>query len=271
MSKIVTLDNLKTAHNLVKPQLDKKLIIPAEEGNLGDILIKTEDSHKWVTVNKAETIVPEENGEYIKCYSSKDNIFVYIPYTEYSVSSDLEPIGIAIKTSDHSATVSLYMCSDNTPDSGYTNLQNLQRIIFGRLNQGLRLTTNSKTEFVGKEATQQLLEDCVDEKWKFSEDLTNLNNTDYYYAACSCWRFHTNGTNQGDWYLPGQCEFLWVHNTNYANIRQSVFGGRNFTVSLWTSYKASASQAYAYTPSSNSFTLSQVNNTSMIALPFSDF
>lgn len=38
--------------------------------------------------------------------------------------------------------------------------------------------------------------------WKTASTITNKYNVGYFPAACCCWRFHTDGTKQGDWYLP---------------------------------------------------------------------
>lgn len=46
--------------------------------------------------------------------------------------------------------------------------------------------------------------------WKTASAITNGYSSGYYPAACCCWRYHTNGTNQGDWYLPSCGEFGYV-------------------------------------------------------------
>lgn len=42
--------------------------------------------------------------------------------------------------------------------------------------------------------------------------IENKTGNGYYPAACCCWRYHTLGTNQGDWYLPtlGELGYCWV-------------------------------------------------------------
>lgn len=40
--------------------------------------------------------------------------------------------------------------------------------------------------------------------------IENNGNAGYSPAACCCWRYHTEGTNQGDWYLPAEGELGYV-------------------------------------------------------------
>ena len=46
--------------------------------------------------------------------------------------------------------------------------------------------------------------------WKTASTITHSTNSGYYPAACCCWRFHTAGTVQGQWYLPAAGEFGYV-------------------------------------------------------------
>lgn len=38
--------------------------------------------------------------------------------------------------------------------------------------------------------------------WKTASTITNRAIDNCLPAACCCWRYHTDGTQQGDWYLP---------------------------------------------------------------------
>lgn len=46
--------------------------------------------------------------------------------------------------------------------------------------------------------------------WKTDSVIVNNDGSGYYPAACCCWRYHTEGTKQGDWYLPSAGEFGYV-------------------------------------------------------------
>lgn len=56
--------------------------------------------------------------------------------------------------------------------------------------------------------------------WKTDESLTN-NFGMFSPAACACWRFHTKGTNQGDWYLPA-CGELGYCASRYDKIVRTL-------------------------------------------------
>ena len=40
--------------------------------------------------------------------------------------------------------------------------------------------------------------------WQTDNFIINTSDPNYAPAVCCCWRYHTLGTNQGDWYL-GAC------------------------------------------------------------------
>lgn len=46
--------------------------------------------------------------------------------------------------------------------------------------------------------------------WKTASSITNSWKSGYYPAVCCCWRYYTNGTKQGDWYLPACGELGYI-------------------------------------------------------------
>ena len=46
--------------------------------------------------------------------------------------------------------------------------------------------------------------------WKTASSITNNYGFGYYPPACCCWRYHTEGTSQGDWYLPACGELGYI-------------------------------------------------------------
>ena len=72
-------------------------------------------------------------------------------------------------------------------------------------------TYNLLGYFDGREKTREVLKFATTQPaWK--TDPTILMNTDAgsYPAACACWRYHTEGTKQGDWYIPSTGETGYV-------------------------------------------------------------
>lgn len=89
--------------------------------------------------------------------------------------------------------------------------------------------------------------------WKTASNITNNSEAGYYPAACCCWRYHTDGTKQGDWYLPacGELGYMIVRFnkinetiTNLINAYGSSIGvtldGNNY---YWSSSESSSDRA----------------------------
>lgn len=70
---------------------------------------------------------------------------------------------------------------------------------------------NVLSYFDGKQNTQILCSKATAQlDWKTSTTIINNYKIGYYPAFCACWRYHTTGTNQGDWYLPACGELGYV-------------------------------------------------------------
>lgn len=78
-------------------------------------------------------------------------------------------------------------------------------------------TDNALSDFKGYE-NSLILTSLVNAQsnWKTATTITNRYNGRYYPGACCCWRFHTLGTNQGDWYLPAMGELGYMFNRLYT-------------------------------------------------------
>ena len=65
----------------------------------------------------------------------------------------------------------------------------------------------------GKENTANILslDNSYSTDWKTSSIIQNIGDNQYIHpAAQCCWRYHTVGTNQGDWYLPSAGEIGYI-------------------------------------------------------------
>ena len=72
-------------------------------------------------------------------------------------------------------------------------------------------TSNCLADFNGKQNTQILCDLAKSQAdWKTASTIENRSTEGYYPAACCCWRFYTEGTKQGDWYLPACGELGYV-------------------------------------------------------------
>lgn len=72
-------------------------------------------------------------------------------------------------------------------------------------------STNILADFDGKGATKRFLDAATAQPdWKTDAVLENESGAGYSPAACSAWRYHTEGTNQGDWYIPSLAELIYI-------------------------------------------------------------
>ena len=72
-------------------------------------------------------------------------------------------------------------------------------------------TANALSDFAGKSNTEFLCSKATAQTdWRTATTITNDTNAGYQPAACACWRYHTAGTAQGDWYLPASGELGYV-------------------------------------------------------------
>lgn len=105
---------------------------------------------------------------------------------------------------------------------------------------------NATSDFKGKSNTDILISLAVSQSnWKTADSIINEGSEGYSPAACCCWRFHTLGTNQGDWYLPAAGELGYIM-PRYNKINNSInkliesygqIGVTLGTQAYWTSTK----------------------------------
>ena len=71
--------------------------------------------------------------------------------------------------------------------------------------------TNAFSDYNGQQNSEYLtMYDTDDEGWKTSEQIANAVNVGGSPSARCCWRYHTIGTDQGDWYLPSCAELGYI-------------------------------------------------------------
>lgn len=143
------------------------------------------------------------NSKLVTTYRGNWNSTTY-PISQY------EPIAINIyPASQASDGKSRYMAlkwASNTSDTGSTSNVSL---VWG--NSG-DITSTDQTALNGRENTDKALA---------LADGTTANTQAAFAAFAAVNRFRTNGTNQGDWYLPSYAE-LSLYQANYADINAKI-------------------------------------------------
>lgn len=140
--------------------------------------------------------------------------------TTYPIAQ-YEPIAINIYPSSQASDgKSRYMAlkwASNTSDTGSTSYVSLA---WG--NNGDNLTSTDETALNGRENTDKALA---------LADGTTANTQAAFAAFAAVNRFRTNGTNQGDWYLPSKGE-LSLYQSNYADINAKITAIKNASSSI---------------------------------------
>lgn len=130
------------------------------------------------------------------------SLYGYIPLMRNGMSSKFEcPHDTKAKYYDNTSSSYGYIPSpylnDGSRNPDYYDTS------FGSNNALSDFAGKSNTEFSCSKATAQ-------PDWKTDKTLSSKIDAGYYPAACCCWRFHTMGTNQGDWYLPACGELGYI-------------------------------------------------------------
>ena len=155
--------------------------------------------------------------------------------------SQYEPIAINVYPADQASDgKSRFMAlkwASNTSDTGSTS-----GVYLAWGNNGDNLTSKDQTELNGRENTDKALA---------LADGTTANTQAAFAAFAAVNRFKTNGTNQGDWYLPSKGE-LSLYQSNYASINEKITAIKNASSSIvntvsdyqWCSTEKENSKAY---------------------------
>lgn len=100
----------------------------------------------------------------------------------------------------------------------------------------------------GKYMTERKLNCATAQKnWKTDETITNLSSTGYAPLMCCSWRYHTKGTNQGDWYVPS-CGELGYMIARFSIINNSL----SFIKEKWENASLLKEDIYYITITDNS-------------------
>lgn len=137
-------------------------------------------------------------------------------------------------------------------------------------------TANSLSDFDGVGNTKILTGLATSQNdWQNADTITNASSAGYYPAACCVWRFHTTGTDQGQWYLPACGEVGYAINRLNAinetiNKVKSVYSSIVAAVmttngGYWSSTESASYSARGLTSRGVNSTLSKYTATSVRA------
>lgn len=88
-------------------------------------------------------------------------------------------------------------------------------------------SSNVLSDFDGRGNSKILWEQVTAQSnWETASTITNDRDGKYSPAACCCWRYHTEGTQQGDWYLPAGGELGYIM-PPFTKINEAITKMRN--------------------------------------------
>ena len=166
--------------------------------------------------------------------------------TESFPTAQYEPIAINIYPADQASDgKSRFMAlkwASNTSDTGSTNNFNLMWGNNSATSGGI--TSTDKTALNGRENSNKALA---------LSDGTTANTQAAFAAFAAVNRFRTNGTNQGDWYLPSKGE-LSLYIINYDDINAKIQAIKNASSSIvnavnaaqWSSTEGSITESWYF-------------------------
>ena len=85
-------------------------------------------------------------------------------------------------------------------------------------------TGNVLADFDGKANTEKILavDNSYSTAWQTASTISDDGNYQYLHpAAQCCWRYHTDGTKQGEWYLPSEGELGYAF-ARYGSINLAI-------------------------------------------------
>lgn len=163
------------------------------------------DSYRQVSVHATHKTLNKGNYVYIVQFGADSSRYNNIlcsdkkVYSMTEIPSGVIPIGIKYSGDYY---YSLNTMSYYTPDTGNAGNSSSNSPCYGGDGYTIGGMTDSDTP---EQLSAKIL--AVDNSnstaWKTASKITNTTDSQYIHpAAQCCWRYHTTGTNQGDWCLP---------------------------------------------------------------------
>lgn len=126
------------------------------------------------------------------------NYYAYLPSDKFSGTQCAHDTDVSYNNTSYIPIPSPYL-TDGSRNPGYYQTTSPSS------------SNNALADFDGIGNSQVLWDlATLQSDWKTASSITNNSDSGYYPAACCCWRYHTEGTSQGDWYLPACGELGYI-------------------------------------------------------------
>lgn len=160
--------------------LDNKTVFPCISTDLKEITAEMQSIIEWSNLNS------------YSCYLPSDQFNIYPnPYDEGTFYR------AGTTSSTYHAGPSPYLTGSLKNDI-YHDISNMGSIL---------------SDMNGKSNTEKILavDNGMSTDWQITETISNVYDNEYIHpVAQCCWRYHTIGTSQGDWYLPSAGELGYL-------------------------------------------------------------
>lgn len=162
-------------------------------------------------------------------YDVDGDTLINLPDEEYNTTdfpkNKFEPIGVCIydKASyegNNAVFMSLKWMKVLSPVSGSTTGDLMCMFGFNNVDLSSSIPGINSTSYIDTKFLNNELKKLVTVDWSGKNINTNSNNGSSPASEC-CWRFCTNGTESGNWYLPTQYD-LTKYKNNYSTINTII-------------------------------------------------
>lgn len=170
-----------------------------------------------------------------------------------------EPIGVVCENQTSTLAggasdvkmVSIKALDMTNPDSGVIVTSENYRQVSHPIWGDTSVATNAKSTTDGKANTTLVLTFATGQSdWHTASTITYTDGQRMYPLFECAWRYHTNGTSQGDWYIGTRNEFgVIASNSTLIKTAYHTFGVYVDTIwgdGTWTSEEAGTSSAYRF-------------------------
>lgn len=191
----------------------------------------------------------------IVVYDSARTSLKFIHLSDYNTTTyptaTYEPVGVVCENQTSSLAsgvsdvkmLSINWMDKNNPDIGNANKQDIE---WG----DNTVITNATSTTDGKANSELVLTFATGQSdWRTASAITFTNEERMYPLFECAWRYHTNGTNQGDWYIGAENEIRVLVTTENATINNafSAISASTYNGNIGTSTEFNAKTArYIY-------------------------